>query len=290
MIGYRQVWRVIFELLVVSFMMNYWSSWIQWSTWIFWPFSPAGGGSYITRLFVMKLQLHHGSDLTLWSCDPQVVGIIESRARGLDLLTHNYYELLYAFHITRHNYRKGWAQRLSSQCQTGLTGLLALKLKPEPLMWVHLSVSQRGQSCLSLGCVSAGRFELDSVCRNRWTATSLRSTVCASSGPNTPGSSNRCPGAQYVHTHTVTFTPSNTAVCVHLTVFLLQYERPGASPKRNSDGEFPAEPGEVPSCEWAWESGADPESRVLGAWNPWKSLSFDESFKIWKVLDFCMKS
>lgn len=36
-----------------------------------------------------------------------MVGIIESRARGLDLLAHNYYELLYAFHINRHNYRKG---------------------------------------------------------------------------------------------------------------------------------------------------------------------------------------
>lgn len=42
----------------------------------------------------------------LFSC-PQVVSIIESRARGLDLLAHNYYELLYAFHINRHNYRKG---------------------------------------------------------------------------------------------------------------------------------------------------------------------------------------
>ncbi|KAJ4918468.1 hypothetical protein JOQ06_002060, partial [Pogonophryne albipinna] len=37
----------------------------------------------------------------------EVVSIIESRARGLDLLAHNYYELLYAFHINRHNYRKG---------------------------------------------------------------------------------------------------------------------------------------------------------------------------------------
>lgn len=40
-------------------------------------------------------------------CPHQVVSIIESRARGLDLLAHNYYELLYAFHINRHNYRKG---------------------------------------------------------------------------------------------------------------------------------------------------------------------------------------
>ncbi|XP_063052787.1 nuclear pore complex protein Nup160 [Engraulis encrasicolus] len=36
----------------------------------------------------------------------EVVNIIESRARAVDLMTHNYYELLYAFHINRHNYRK----------------------------------------------------------------------------------------------------------------------------------------------------------------------------------------
>uniref|UniRef100_A0A8C5C1J5 Nucleoporin 160 n=1 Tax=Gadus morhua TaxID=8049 RepID=A0A8C5C1J5_GADMO len=36
----------------------------------------------------------------------EVVSIIESRARAVDLLAHNYYELLYAFHIHRHNYRK----------------------------------------------------------------------------------------------------------------------------------------------------------------------------------------
>ncbi|XP_018598836.1 nuclear pore complex protein Nup160 [Scleropages formosus] len=36
----------------------------------------------------------------------EVVSIIESRARAVDLMAHNYYELLYAFHINRHNYRK----------------------------------------------------------------------------------------------------------------------------------------------------------------------------------------
>nr|XP_034982154.1 nuclear pore complex protein Nup160 isoform X2 [Zootoca vivipara] len=36
----------------------------------------------------------------------EVVGIIEYRARAVDLMTHNYYELLYAFHVYRHNYRK----------------------------------------------------------------------------------------------------------------------------------------------------------------------------------------
>lgn len=44
---------------------------------------------------------------TRWLPLPQVVGIIESRARAVDLMTHSYYELLYAFHIYRHNYRKG---------------------------------------------------------------------------------------------------------------------------------------------------------------------------------------
>ena len=36
-----------------------------------------------------------------------VVNIIESRSRSVDLATHNYYELLYSFHIFRGNFRKG---------------------------------------------------------------------------------------------------------------------------------------------------------------------------------------
>uniref|UniRef100_A0A3P9ILY1 Nucleoporin 160 n=1 Tax=Oryzias latipes TaxID=8090 RepID=A0A3P9ILY1_ORYLA len=56
----------------------------------------------------------------------EVVNIIESRARGLDLLTHNYYELLYAFHIGRHNYRKAgtvmfeFGMRLGREVRTRL--------------------------------------------------------------------------------------------------------------------------------------------------------------------------
>jgi len=38
----------------------------------------------------------------------QVVNILESRARSIELSKHRYYELLYAFHIKRNNYRKGW--------------------------------------------------------------------------------------------------------------------------------------------------------------------------------------
>jgi len=37
----------------------------------------------------------------------KVENILESRARSMDLTTHNYYDLLYAFHIYRNNYRKG---------------------------------------------------------------------------------------------------------------------------------------------------------------------------------------
>ncbi|XP_056307658.1 nuclear pore complex protein Nup160-like [Danio aesculapii] len=58
----------------------------------------------------------------------EVVSIIESRARAVDLMTHNYYELLYAFHINRHNYRKAgtvmfeYGMRLGREVRT-LRGL-----------------------------------------------------------------------------------------------------------------------------------------------------------------------
>ncbi|CAH2326036.1 Hypothetical predicted protein [Pelobates cultripes] len=58
----------------------------------------------------------------------EVVSIIESRARSVDLTTHSYYELLYAFHIHRHNYRKAgtimfeYGMRLGREVRT-LEGL-----------------------------------------------------------------------------------------------------------------------------------------------------------------------
>ena len=36
-----------------------------------------------------------------------VQNILESRARAGDLLTHDYYDLLYSFYIKRKNFRKG---------------------------------------------------------------------------------------------------------------------------------------------------------------------------------------
>ncbi|XP_041794882.1 nuclear pore complex protein Nup160 [Chelmon rostratus] len=110
----------------------------------------------------------------------EVVSIIESRARGLDLLAHNYYELLYAFHINRHNYRKAgtvmfeFGMRLGREVRTRL-GL------------------QKQVNCYlaALNCLRLIRPEYAWIIQ-----------------------------------------PASGAV----------YERPGASPKRNSDGEFSSEP------------------------------------------------
>ncbi|KAM9352421.1 nuclear pore complex protein Nup160 [Symphorus nematophorus] len=110
----------------------------------------------------------------------EVVGIIESRARGLDLLAHNYYELLYAFHINRHNYRKAgtvmfeFGMRLGREVRTRL-GL------------------QKQVNCYlaALNCLRLIRAEYAWIVQ-----------------------------------------PASGAT----------YERPGASPKRNSDGEFSPEP------------------------------------------------
>ncbi|XP_049929502.1 nuclear pore complex protein Nup160 [Epinephelus moara] len=110
----------------------------------------------------------------------EVVSIIESRARGLDLLAHNYYELLYAFHINRHNYRKAgtvmfeFGMRLGREVRTRL-GL------------------QKQVNCYlaALNCLRLIRPEYAWIVQ-----------------------------------------PASGAV----------YERPGASPKRNADGEFSSEP------------------------------------------------
>ena len=42
--------------------------------------------------------------------EDEVVSILESRARSVDLTSQNYYDLLYAFHVNRNNFRKGMCQ------------------------------------------------------------------------------------------------------------------------------------------------------------------------------------
>ena len=39
--------------------------------------------------------------------EEEVVAILESRARSIDLLKQSYYDLLYSFHVLRGNFRKG---------------------------------------------------------------------------------------------------------------------------------------------------------------------------------------
>uniref|UniRef100_A0AAQ5XDD7 Nucleoporin 160 n=1 Tax=Amphiprion ocellaris TaxID=80972 RepID=A0AAQ5XDD7_AMPOC len=113
----------------------------------------------------------------------EVVSIIESRARGLDLLTHNYYELLYAFHIVRHNYRKAGTVMFE----------FGMRLGREVRTRVGL---QKQVNCYlaALTCLRLIRPEYAWIVQPAAGAT--------------------------------------------------VYERPGASPKRNSDGEFSSEPGQ----------------------------------------------
>ncbi|TMS01076.1 nuclear pore complex protein Nup160 [Larimichthys crocea] len=110
----------------------------------------------------------------------EVVSIIESRARGLDLLAHNYYELLYAFHINRHNYRKAGTVMFE----------FGMRLGREVRTRVGL---QKQVNCYlaALNCLRLIRPEYAWIVQ-----------------------------------------PASGAT----------YERPGASPKRNSDGEFSSEP------------------------------------------------
>nr|XP_046249005.1 nuclear pore complex protein Nup160 isoform X1 [Scatophagus argus] len=110
----------------------------------------------------------------------EVVSIIESRARGLDLLAHNYYELLYAFHINRHNYRKAGTVMFE----------FGMRLGREVRTRVGL---QKQVNCYlaALNCLRLIRPEYAWIVQP-------------------------APGAVY--------------------------ERPGASPKRNSDGEFSSQP------------------------------------------------
>ncbi|XP_065611600.1 nuclear pore complex protein Nup160 [Cyrtonyx montezumae] len=82
----------------------------------------------------------------------EVVGIIESHARATDLMTHNYYELLYAFHIYRHNYRKAGTvmfeygmrlgrevrtlRGLQKQCSCYLAAINCLRLIRPEYAWI----------------------------------------------------------------------------------------------------------------------------------------------------------
>ncbi|KAM8892398.1 nuclear pore complex protein Nup160 isoform 1-T1 [Spinachia spinachia] len=110
----------------------------------------------------------------------EVVGIIESRARGLDLLAHNYYELLYSFHINRHNFRKAGSVMFELGMRLGREVRTRLGLQKQVNCYLA-----------ALNCLRLIRPEYAWIVQ-----------------------------------------PVSGAM----------YERPGASPKRNSDGDFSSEP------------------------------------------------
>ncbi|XP_074660540.1 nuclear pore complex protein Nup160-like [Tubulanus polymorphus] len=84
--------------------------------------------------------------------EEDVVSIMESRARSVDLMTHNYYDLLYSFHVLRGNYRKAgsvmyeYGMRLGqevpnskgiqSQARCYLAAMNALRLVDEKYAWI----------------------------------------------------------------------------------------------------------------------------------------------------------
>ncbi|KAL5007266.1 hypothetical protein ScPMuIL_016072, partial [Solemya velum] len=84
--------------------------------------------------------------------EDEVVSILENRARSVDLTTHNYYDLLYAFHIFRSNFRRAGStmyehgmrlgremlnlRGLQRQAQCYLAALNALRLVNPDYAWI----------------------------------------------------------------------------------------------------------------------------------------------------------
>ncbi|KAL4225759.1 hypothetical protein ACF0H5_016448 [Mactra antiquata] len=91
-------------------------------------------------------------DFKYTDLEDEVETILESRARCMDLTTHNYYDLLYAFHIYKNNYRKAGSvmyeqgmrlgcevpgkQGLQRQAQCYLSALNALRLVKPEYSWI----------------------------------------------------------------------------------------------------------------------------------------------------------
>lgn len=167
-----------------------------------------------------------------------MVSIIESRARGLDLLTHNYYELLYAFHISRHNYRKGETADTQNFLRIDICAAAHC-------VFVCVCAHSAGTIMFEFG-MRLGREVRTLRGLQKQVNCYLAALNCLHLiRPEYAWIVQPVAGST-VHTHTTTHAHNDThnVVFVINFVFLLQYERPGASPKRNADGEFPPEPGD----------------------------------------------
>ncbi|XP_061631140.1 nuclear pore complex protein Nup160 isoform X2 [Phyllopteryx taeniolatus] len=121
-----------------------------------------------------RAQLHDLVRFPYVNLHDEVVAIIESRARGVDLLTHNYYELLYAFHICRHNYRKagtvmlelalrlsrevGSVRSLKKQVNCFLAAINCMRLIRPEYAWMVLPVPESERPGTSPKRNSDGEF------------------------------------------------------------------------------------------------------------------------------------
>ena len=65
--------------------------------------------------------------------ETEVVAVLEARARGLDLFTHDYYSLLYSFHIYREDYRAGECTYLPACITKCLPGCLGACIHCVPI-------------------------------------------------------------------------------------------------------------------------------------------------------------
>ncbi|XP_055957883.1 nuclear pore complex protein Nup160 [Patella vulgata] len=91
-------------------------------------------------------------DFPFVDLNEEVVNILESRARSVDLTTHNYYNLLYSYHVDRNNYRKAGCimyehgmrlgrevpglKGIQRQAQCYLATLNALRLGKPEYAWI----------------------------------------------------------------------------------------------------------------------------------------------------------
>lgn len=94
----------------------------------------------------------------------EVVSILESRARSVDLATHKYYDLLYAFHISKSNFSKAGSAMyeqgfrlgrevpgrlgLQRQVQCYLATMNCLRLATQEFAWIVKPVQSKSKNIL----------------------------------------------------------------------------------------------------------------------------------------------
>ncbi|XP_077865765.1 nuclear pore complex protein Nup160-like [Saccoglossus kowalevskii] len=111
---------------------------------------------FIVVLFE-RCQLQQLCEFPYIDLEDEVVSIVESRARSVDLMLQNYYEFLYAFHVYRGNYRKAGSvmyeyglragrevpgiQGLQKQAKCYLSAINSLHLVDPNYAWIVKPIS-----------------------------------------------------------------------------------------------------------------------------------------------------